>query len=95
MELGEIEAALGRHDGVRQCAVILDRSVRDAGLVAFYVPDGAEVSREDLTDWLSGILPREMVPGRYVGLTELPLTGNGKIDHAALVRTRLEIGAGS
>jgi len=95
MELGEIEAALGRHGGVRQCAVVLEQSTREAELIAFYVSDDVEISREELADWLSHALPRAMVPHRFVRLARLPLTANGKVDYAALSQAGLEIGARS
>ncbi|MEV0218325.1 amino acid adenylation domain-containing protein [Streptomyces sp. NPDC050704] len=87
IELGEIEAVLGRHPGVRQCVA---SSVRGPDgrprLVAHLSPKGTTQapSPEDLAAALRERLPEYMVPSRFVVLDHLPVTANGKIDHAAL-----------
>ncbi|MEV8017552.1 amino acid adenylation domain-containing protein [Streptomyces sp. NPDC086554] len=92
IELGEIEAVLARHPGVRQCVVSSvpgpDGRPR---LVAHLSPKGSGEgpaslpSPEDLAGALRERLPEYMVPSRFVVLAQLPVTANGKIDHAALV----------
>ncbi|MGW0825778.1 non-ribosomal peptide synthetase [Streptomyces sp. NPDC002845] len=87
IELGEIEAVLGRHPGVRQCVA---SSVRGPDgrprLVAHLSPKGTAraPSPEDLAAALRERLPEYMIPSRFVVLDQLPVTANGKIDHAAL-----------
>ncbi|GCB44939.1 non-ribosomal peptide synthetase [Streptomyces sp. NL15-2K] len=87
IELGEIEAVLGRHPGVRQCVA---SSVRGPDgrprLVAHLSPKGTAQapSPEDLAAALRERLPEYMIPSRFVVLDQLPVTANGKIDHAAL-----------
>lgn len=87
IELGEVEAVLGRHPAVRQCVV---SSVRGPDgrprLVAHLSPRGASAppTAEELADALRERLPDYMVPSRFVILDQLPVTANGKIDHAAL-----------
>jgi pyochelin synthetase len=57
----------------------------------------ARVSRfktEDLAAWLRDRLPDHMLPQRYVLLEALPLTGNGKVDLAALPSEISSRGAG-
>ncbi|MFI1016710.1 amino acid adenylation domain-containing protein [Streptomyces sp. NPDC020965] len=84
MELGEIEAALGRHPGIAQAVV----TVRDNALVAHVVPaggpDAAAPDPGELRTALAGSLPAPMVPAAYVVLDALPLTPSGKLDRAAL-----------
>ncbi|MBB2910421.1 amino acid adenylation domain-containing protein [Streptosporangium becharense] len=86
IELGEIQAALGRLPGVAGCAV----AVRDDGpagprLSAYVVPaDGAAPSAGDLRRGLLATLPEWMVPALFVTVDALPLTRNGKLDHRAL-----------
>ncbi|WP_155060257.1 non-ribosomal peptide synthetase [Streptomyces blattellae] len=89
IELGEIEAVLGRHSGIRQCVVSSvpgpDGRPR---LVAHLSPKGAAgqaPSAQELSAALRERLPEYMVPSRFVVLEQLPVTANGKIDHAALV----------
>ncbi|MGY0071257.1 non-ribosomal peptide synthetase [Streptomyces sp. QTS137] len=87
IELGEVEAVLARHPAVRQCVV---SSVRGPDgrprLVAHLSPRGASEAptAQELADALRERLPDYMVPGRFVILDQLPVTANGKIDHAAL-----------
>ncbi|MEU9351955.1 amino acid adenylation domain-containing protein [Streptomyces griseoloalbus] len=87
IELGEVEAVLARHPAVRQCVV---SSVRGPDgrprLVAHLSPRGASEppTAEELADALRERLPDYMVPSRFVILEQLPVTANGKIDHAAL-----------
>ena len=86
IEPGEIEHAITRHPGVRQCAVVLRHEPEDDGargeyLAAYLVGDAdpAEVRKH-----LAGRLPTPMLPTAYVVLPELPVTHSGKLDPARL-----------
>lgn len=84
VELGEIEAALMRHPGVREAAV---REPLDDGerLIAYVVPDGAEpIDVSALASFLKARLPGHMVPDAFVALASLPRSPRGKIDRKAL-----------
>ncbi|WP_162034230.1 non-ribosomal peptide synthetase, partial [Chryseobacterium potabilaquae] len=84
IELGEIESALVGYEGIRQSVVLAKEN--NSGLkylVGYYVSDRA-INAEDLSLYLSGLLPEYMVPSAYVHLEELPLTINGKLDRRAL-----------
>ncbi|MEV0642082.1 amino acid adenylation domain-containing protein [Streptomyces sp. NPDC050619] len=87
IELGEIESVLGRHPGVRQCVA---SSVRGPDgrprLVAHLSPKATAQapSPEELATALRERLPDYMIPSRFVVLDQLPVTANGKIDHAGL-----------
>ena len=89
--MGEIEARLGEHDGVREAVVVAREDITgDRRLVAYYTSigarDGSEavLGAEELRRHLSAQLPEHMVPAAYVRLEELPLTPNGKLDRKAL-----------
>jgi amino acid adenylation domain-containing protein len=88
IELGEIEARLMEHEGIREAVVVArEESGGDKRLVAYYTKregEGVEVGAEELRKHLAGKLPEYMVPGAYVGLEKLPLTGNGKLDRKSL-----------
>ncbi|MBX7096394.1 MAG: amino acid adenylation domain-containing protein [Myxococcaceae bacterium] len=81
IELGEVEAALLKCEGVRQTVVI----ARDDVLVGYVVPhDGATVVSETLRATLKRSLPEYMVPAVITLLEEMPLNSNGKIDRKKL-----------
>ncbi|MFI6585241.1 amino acid adenylation domain-containing protein [Embleya sp. NPDC050493] len=89
IELGEIEAVLGREPGVRQCVASAVRTAdRRLRLIAHVVPEhGRRPDADTERRWTRALrerLPAYMIPTRYVVLDRLPVTANGKIDHAAL-----------
>ncbi|TDD61278.1 amino acid adenylation domain-containing protein [Kribbella antibiotica] len=79
IELGEVEAAVVRHPGVAQVAVVA-REGRQ--LVAYVVGRGLEPA--SLRSVVAEVLPEYMVPAAFVVLDSLPLTTNGKLDQRAL-----------
>ncbi|MDA0566300.1 amino acid adenylation domain-containing protein [Streptomonospora sp. S1-112] len=83
LELGEVEAALEDHPGVRRAAVLAvgERSARR--LAAFVAGDPAP-GPADLAAHLAARLPAHAVPAEVHALAELPLTANGKVDQQAL-----------
>ncbi|WP_449066858.1 AMP-binding enzyme, partial [Planomonospora algeriensis] len=58
----------------------------DRRLVAYVVPAGADavLVPEEVRRFAAETLPEFMVPSAVVVLEALPLTGNGKLDRAAL-----------
>jgi pyochelin synthetase len=85
IELGEIEAVLATHPNVAHAVVVARTDLPDdERLVAYYVAEGGAASAELLRAHLRERLPDYMVPSRFVVLEALPVTANGKIDHAAL-----------
>ncbi|HKH48506.1 MAG TPA: amino acid adenylation domain-containing protein, partial [Thermoanaerobaculia bacterium] len=82
IEPGEVEAALGRHPGVREAVVLVrEDEPGDRRLVAYAV---GEVEPRDLAAFLAAQLPAYLLPADIVTLATLPLTANGKIDRKAL-----------
>jgi amino acid adenylation domain-containing protein/non-ribosomal peptide synthase protein (TIGR01720 family) len=86
VELGEIEAALAAHPGVRLAAAIVAPAAggAESRLAAYYVPAGEGASSADLRQHLLAELPPYMVPALFAAVEELPLTANGKVDRRAL-----------
>jgi amino acid adenylation domain-containing protein len=96
VEPGEIEAVLGRHPGVRECAVVpWEPSPGDVRLAAYLVPRGAAPGAAELREHLRGSLPEHMVPSAFVELEALPLTPSGKLDRRALPRPQAGPGRGA
>lgn len=98
VELGEIEATLGRHPRVREAVVVVrEEEPGDKRLVAYIVgaPD-ARPSADELRRHLRASLPEYMVPAAFVVLDKFPITPNGKVDRAALPPpdAKRQLGAG-
>ncbi|MET7355807.1 amino acid adenylation domain-containing protein, partial [Streptomyces mirabilis] len=91
VELGEVEAALERQEGVAQAvAAVRHDTSGDAVLAAYVVPCG-DVDVAALRAHLGRDLPAYMVPSAFVVLDELPLTANGKVDRKALPAPEVEV----
>lgn len=85
IELGDIEAVVSGHPGVRECLVIAKPDpAGETMLCAYVVPRGNVVSIEELRSSLRARLPEYMVPQAYVLLEQWPLTPSGKVDRRAL-----------
>jgi amino acid adenylation domain-containing protein len=97
VEPGEVEAALGAHPAVRECAVVAREDAGEKRLAAYVVAAaGAEAPEpRALRAWLGERLPEHMVPATVTLLAALPLTTNGKVDRAALPAPALAGGDGA
>ncbi|MGH7261614.1 MAG: non-ribosomal peptide synthetase, partial [Nitrospiraceae bacterium] len=92
VELGEIEARLAEHEGVKEAVVVAQgEAAGEKRLVAYYTlaarrdAGNGEVGEEQvraevLRAELGRKLPAYMVPVAYVRLEKMPLTPNGKLD---------------
>ncbi|HLL48570.1 MAG TPA: amino acid adenylation domain-containing protein, partial [Longimicrobiaceae bacterium] len=86
VELGEIEAALRKHEAVSGCVVVLREDVPgDRRLVAYVVPEAGEVDAAELREHLRRSVPEYMVPSAFVPLEALPNTTTGKFDPRSLL----------
>ncbi|MFD9903977.1 amino acid adenylation domain-containing protein [Streptomyces sp. NPDC059063] len=87
IELTEIEAVLGDHDGVGAAAAVV-LGAESARRVVACVAAAPDRDAAGLTAALRAHaerrLPVTMLPAAYVVLDELPVTANGKVDRAAL-----------
>jgi acyl carrier protein len=88
IEIGEVEAALESHPGIRQATVVARTERLGRGetrLVAYVVPAGERAPDATvLRQHLRRTLPDSMLCSAFVELPALPLTPSGKIDRAAL-----------
>ncbi|CCQ17865.1 Nonribosomal peptide synthetase [Rhodococcus sp. AW25M09] len=89
IELGEIASVLCDDPEVATAAAVVDRTGTPALMAAVVPTDPAADPSETVAGVFTRIverLPAHMVPERMVALRALPLTVNGKIDSAAIVR---------
>jgi amino acid adenylation domain-containing protein len=86
VELGEVEAALAAHPGVREAAAAVKAGPGGEGrLIAYLVAaPGEPLSAAALRSWLKTRLPDAMVPTAFALLDDLPRSPNGKVDRKAL-----------
>ncbi|MBN3941890.1 non-ribosomal peptide synthetase [Nostoc sp. NMS9] len=87
IELGEIETALWQHPDVQEAVVIAKEFFpSDQRLIAYVVlkPELSDTNVGNLRRFLKQKLPDYMIPSRFVQLSALPLTANGKVDRKAL-----------
>lgn len=87
IELGEIETVLWQHPDVQEAVVVArEFSPGDQRLVAYVVPkpELPEMNVGNLRRFLKQKLPDYTIPSRFVQLSALPLTANGKVDRKAL-----------
>jgi nonribosomal peptide synthetase DhbF len=86
VELEEIEAVLGRCEGVAQAVVAAGAASGDrARLVAHVAPlPGVALDATALREELQRLLPDYMVPAAITCIDTLPLTPHGKVDRQAL-----------
>lgn len=99
MELGEIEAALMRHEGVAQAVVVAHRLPAGSRLIAFvgtapgfrpaedFVIQEESVcvlSEDALATHMKTLVSAPMLPAAYVFPESFPQTASGKIDRTAL-----------
>ncbi|MFJ5294623.1 amino acid adenylation domain-containing protein [Streptomyces sp. NPDC088348] len=85
VEPGEIETVLEGHPAVAAAVTVLVPDGQDHRLQAYVVPAaGCEVDGAELRERATSVLPDHMVPTHFRRLSEVPLTGNGKVDRSAL-----------
>ena len=91
VELGEVEAALRSHPGVRGAVAVVDDRGGRRRLVGYVVPEpGAVDGVPDgdlpaaLRAYLRERLPDHLVPGALLCIDEIPLTPSAKVDRRAL-----------
>jgi amino acid adenylation domain-containing protein len=92
VEPGEVEAVLGRHPAVRECAVAVRRAPAGRKVLAGYVAlrDGIEPRGAELRHFLRTRLPQHMVPATITFVDSVPVSANGKVDRKALPEPALD-----
>lgn len=85
VETRELVTAAHCHPEVAACAATALHDADETRLVLFVVTRQPDTLREEhLHEFLRHRLPAQMLPALIVAVPDLPVTANGKIDHAAL-----------
>jgi amino acid adenylation domain-containing protein len=85
IEVAEVEAAVAAHPDVAEAVVVVQEQVPgDKRLVAYVVGHDRPPRSNALRRFVAERLPASMVPSAFVGLSALPRSPNGKVDHHAL-----------
>lgn len=79
IELGEVESAISRVEGVRNVLVRICRIGGLDHLSAYYVAD-RKIDITDMKKAISTTLTAYMVPDAYLQMDAFPITPNGKVD---------------
>ncbi|MGB7606439.1 MAG: condensation domain-containing protein [Lutisporaceae bacterium] len=84
IEIGEIEARLLMHKGVKEAAVIVRENEAKQNYICAYVVSDNEIEISDFRKFMKKELPSYMIPTLITRLEKLPLTPSGKVDKKAL-----------
>ncbi|MBM7069686.1 class I adenylate-forming enzyme family protein [Actibacterium sp. 188UL27-1] len=80
----EVEAALARHPGIAEAAVVEHRVKADVTVIAAYYTGPVALLDDDLTAFTAANLARYKCPRIFTHIDALPKSGNGKINRKAL-----------
>ncbi|MEU1758687.1 amino acid adenylation domain-containing protein [Micromonospora sp. NPDC005686] len=95
VELGEVEALLGKHPEVADSAAVAVGEGVDTRLVVFVAPRaGCDPGLLALRRYLSQHLPRYLIADEVRVMSPLPRNGNGKVDRLLLKELAARTGGG-
>ena len=79
IELGEIETAASSLDGVTSCCCVYDNE--KSNIVLFYT---GNINKNSIKTVLKKMIPKYMIPQRFIKIEKMPLNNNGKTDRKIL-----------
>lgn len=83
ISLDEVEQALSQIEGLREVAVVTEKSGDSTGMYAYFTADGS-IRRSEMVRQLRELLPLFMIPDVIEQIQNMPHLPNGKIDKDAL-----------
>ena len=83
IEIGEVESCLSTMPEVISVCV-KDKTFNGRNMLVAYYTSWVELPPERIKEFLRGKLPHYMVPEKYMRISNIPLTINGKTDYGAL-----------
>ncbi|MBM7586118.1 amino acid adenylation domain-containing protein [Bacillus pakistanensis] len=84
IELGEIEESLRQTGLVKEGVVLLKKAEQEEPKIVSYYTSLGNVSKKEIRDALSKVLPDYMIPSIFIQMEKLPFTPNGKVDRRQL-----------
>jgi hypothetical protein len=84
VELNEIRAHLNAFPGVKDSVVVIHQDNSGNKVMVGYYAAVEELPATEIRSFMKDRLQEALVPGFFVRLAQLPLTGNGKINRHAL-----------
>ena len=89
VELAEVDHAVRGCGGVRDAVTVTRSAAHGTELVVFYT--GEEVPEPALTEGVRTLLPNDILPRRYIHVSDFPLNPNRKVDRLALRKQAEEL----
>ena len=90
IELGEVEAAISKVEGIKQVVVKVCNIQGKEHLSAYFVAE-KQINIQELKEEIGNTLTHYMVPTAYMQLPAFPLTPNGKTDLKHLPEPMVEV----
>ncbi|MGE0863602.1 MAG: amino acid adenylation domain-containing protein [Vicinamibacterales bacterium] len=84
IEIGEIEARVAEHPGVKEAVVTAHRGADEGTFLVCHYSARAALEPGELRGHLQRLVPAYMVPAFFQRIERMPLTDNGKIDRERL-----------
>lgn len=93
IEAEEIESQLAAHSIVQECVVAIKNDHAHRRIVAYYVqsPSVSGNCATELRRYLTGVLPKYMIPDFFIAIDAIPLMSSGKKDRKALAEREIAL----
>lgn len=86
IELGEIETNLMAHPEIKDAVVLLiEKNDRDISILTAFYESNLPITAQSLSTHLSKLLPKYMVPKKFIHVENLPRNDRGKISRRDLL----------
>lgn len=85
IELGEICSTLISHPQIADAVITMYIDEHQSKhIIAYFIPQGSQLSNNQLRDYLAKKLPGYMIPSCFMQIASIPLNQNGKLDKVRL-----------
>lgn len=84
IELMEIESIIKSYEGIKNAAVVVNKSSVENKIFAYAQADESKINKDNFMEYLKSSLTSYMIPSVIKFVDSLPLSPNGKIDRKKL-----------